>query len=487
MRIIPWLPISLLLMLFSSCKGPDQPSAKGKKNVIFILTDDLDFDELNTYDAESFPCYFKDRAEGRELSNDHFTFAEPEFFTPALDKISREGVVFNQYYVASGVCTASRYTTLTGKLPHRNPYSDLKSNSEGNLAWEVFLHPEEDNIARMFSRNGYRTAYFGKWHSGFDGKVLPITPSSADDSVIYHEIQVHYPDLVHYVESQIGFDLADRLMVNNFNSGDIDWISEGVETFILDRDSEPFFIYASLPLPHGQHYSIEQISPRRNAEETSGKKAALTYNREWAISQNSARYYEERKNMATWIDSFLMNILQALENTGQLENTLIVFTSDHQTRGKMSVTEGCRVPMIMWDPSLLEPGTYDGKTGSADLIPTLMDLTDNETDGDWDGISIKPFLIGNKEAEEQAVYLSTAYFRAVVWKDFKYILNIRPGVETGFEYNNAEIFPHFNDSIQLYNLVEDVSEQHNLADDPAYREIIIEMNTLLSRKFDFNS
>ena len=479
MKQLPGIVYAIFLVLISSCSEEDPKPISEKLNIIFILTDDLDFDEINTYDSELFPCYYKDRLEGKDLNSNHLTFHSPEFFTPTIDRLANEGVVFNHYYVSSGVCTASRYTILSGKHPHQNQYDNIASNANGNLAWEVFLHPEEDNIARMFSRQSYQTAYFGKWHSGFNGQVLPFSAWEESDSAISGEIESKYQDIVGYIESSIGFDHAERLMVNNYNNGNIDWISEGVQGYIENAGSDPFFIYASLPLPHAQFYEIDKINTLHTTSGVLESVPEPRYNKTWAIGQNGSRYYEPRKNMATWIDGFLKGIIESLESKNLLSNTLIVFTSDHQTRGKMSVYEGCRVPMIMWNPSILEPGKYNGRMSSIDLIPTLTELSGNQMPAGLPGESQKQSILGKENESQKPIYLTNGYLRAVVWKDYKYILNLRPETSSGFEYNNAEIFPHFKDHVQLYDLKNDASEQVNLVEDPSYSTLIAEMDSLL--------
>ena len=161
--------ITLSFLLNSCAHEEKQP------NIIVIIADDLDFDEVNFYDHNKFPSYSNDLLNGRN-NNNHYNLRNLRM--PTLDLMATQGVVFNRFYTPSAVCTPSRYALLTGKYPHNSSNPTGESISERKFSFNVNIHPDEDNIAKHFNQIGYETAFFGKWHNGFNGKEIYLAKNN---------------------------------------------------------------------------------------------------------------------------------------------------------------------------------------------------------------------------------------------------------------------------------------------------------------------
>ena len=169
-----YLLLGLLVMLFSSCENISEPAPP---NIVFVLTDDLGFEDLSSY--------------GSKIIN-----------TPNLDKLASEGALLNSYYSPQAVCSASRASILTGSYPNRIGFSGaLGPNSKKGI------NPNELLISEMLKDKGYKTAAYGKWHLGDNKKFLP-TRHGFDDfyGILYSndmwpfhaEYPDSYPDLMLY-------------------------------------------------------------------------------------------------------------------------------------------------------------------------------------------------------------------------------------------------------------------------------------------------
>ena len=213
------LLLGVLAILFLSCESNAE---KGPPNIVFVLTDDLGFNDLSSY--------------GSTIIN-----------TPNLDKLASEGALLNSYYSPQAVCSASRAAILTGSYPNRIGFSGaLGPNSKKGI------NPNELLISEMLKDKGYKTAVYGKWHLGDNKKFLP-TRHGFDDfyGILYSndmwpfhaEYPDSYPDLMLYDKETPIKVLEDQSNLTK------ELTLKSVE-FIEKNKNNPFFLYLAHPQPH---------------------------------------------------------------------------------------------------------------------------------------------------------------------------------------------------------------------------------------------
>ena len=424
--------LGVLAMLFLSCESNFE---KGSPNIIFVLTDDLGFNDLSSYGSTII-------------------------HTPNLDKLASEGALLNSYYSPQAVCSASRASILTGSYPNRIGFSGaLGPNSKKGI------NPNELLISEMLKDKGYKTAAYGKWHLGDNKKFLP-TRHGFDDfyGILYSndmwpfhaEYPDSYPDLMLYDKETPIKVLEDQSNLTK------DLTTKSVE-FIEKNKNNPFFLYLAHPQPHVPLFASSNFS---------GKSENGLYT-----------------DVIQEIDHSVGAIMKALKENDLEYNTIVVFTSDNgpwlsygehagstgiYKEGKGTTWEGGqRVPCIVWYPNEIKPNTViSAPLMGIDWLPTFASVTNSKlSENKIDGKNIWEVLINKTDKsphEALFFYYHVNSLHAVRYGDWKMYfphryrtLNGRKGRNDGspikYQYVNLE-------KMELYNLVEDPSETKNIFD-----------------------
>ena len=424
--------LGVLAMLFLSCESNFE---KGSPNIIFVLTDDLGFNDLSSYGSTII-------------------------HTPNLDKLASEGALLNSYYSPQAVCSASRASILTGSYPNRIGFSGaLGPNSKKGI------NPNELLISEMLKDKGYKTAAYGKWHLGDNKKFLP-TRHGFDDfyGILYSndmwpfhaEYPDSYPDLMLYDKETPIKVLEDQSNLTK------DLTTKSVE-FIEKNKNNPFFLYLAHPQPHVPLFASSNFS---------GKSENGLYT-----------------DVIQEIDHSVGAIMKALKENDLEDNTIVVFTSDNgpwlsygehagstgiYKEGKGTTWEGGqRVPCIVWYPNEIKPNTViSAPLMGIDWLPTFASVTNSKlSENKIDGKNIWEVLINKTDKsphEALFFYYHVNSLHAVRYGDWKMYfphryrtLNGRKGRNDGspikYQYVNLE-------KMELYNLVEDPSETKNIFD-----------------------
>lgn len=516
--------------------APMAMDAEERPNIVLIYTDDLDFDDIGgtIYPLEQFPsitgAYRRGYYNPVEPNKDGWLpyYEEGSMHIPTFENLAQRGARFDRFYITSPMCTASRYSLLTGRYASRArslveevPYAtrpDDAPTPEGEphwIAWNSYCDPSEPSVAREMSQLGYTTAFFGKWHNEEPDNVDPahLQREFGDQpEKLARELATAQVKGSEFIRELLGFDVAERLCFGNLEKmggHNLPWYTEGVVDFIKRDHERPFFIYLALPLPHSRaiwpHYGEDMdplLTPAGRLDKAPDSQPSIQDVRrrlqEKGISTRSA--------CVTWIDDAVAAIQASLDQQGLLENTIIIFTSDHQSRGKSQVYEGTRVPFIVMGPQVKAGTQITDICSNIDILPTLMDLAGAKprTEG-VDGISFADNLrTGETQHPGRALMLESRYGRAIVRGHWKYIANrppnffqvqanirrdramaaatgTRPAVDwrggrrenhsgrgSGGLFADADInFPWITEPDQLYNLAEDPFEQFNRIDDPS--------------------
>jgi len=509
--------------------------ATQRPNVIVYLTDDLDFNEIGFLDPMRYPNWQSARAAGvmEEKKNTYGEF-QTRPLTPHIDQLAGEGIVFDQYRITSPMCVPSRYALLTGQLPSRATHwsTAAQQRHEGQRAPGpgLYLGDGQWQLAQAFQAAGYSTGLVGKWHLAnwhegpgkmktpfADHNRKTLRPGAADEPEVAAEIRASYEAGQRFMRENQGFDTVEALYIGNTNElglpaelwehseTSLEWITDHALRFIESNREKPFFLWVAPNAPHGMAgQNFMKNSPRdtaagRWAEDPKGMPGRDSLKKRIAESGT-----DPAATVSTWIDDSLGALLKKLEELNLAGNTIVVFTSDHQSYGKWTCYDSCRVPFILrWKGKTGPARVVEDQVSAVDLAPTLLDLCGITPPAPekavLDGRSFASLVTNASASLEPApVFLEFGYGRAIVDGDWKYIaLRFPPGIQqrreqTGKmpryhgEFGNSEResqgFPHYGAADQLYKLREDLFEQKNLADDPTHRAKLEELRAKLKVK-----
>ena len=450
MKLFKFTFLFLTIVFSFSCQGEDQINSP---NIVFILTDDLGFQDLSSY--------------GSKITN-----------TPNLDKLAQEGALLKSYYSTQAVCSASRASILTGAYSNRIGFSGaLGPNSKKGI------NPEELLLSEMLKTKGYKTAIYGKWHLGDDKKFLP-TRHGFDDffGILYSndmwpfhaEYPNSYPDLMLYEnENPIEVIKDQSNLTMSLTSKSIKFINK-------NKDS-PFFLYLAHPQPHVPLFASSKFNGR----------------------SKSGLYTDVIEE----IDNSVGMIMKAIRNNDLEKNTIVVFTSDNgpwlsygkhsgstgiYREGKGTTWEGGqRVPCIVWFPKDIKANSViSTPLMGIDWVPTFASVTKAKlSKNKIDGKNIWSTLTQESEEDPHEAlffYYHLNSLHGVRYGDWKMYfphryrtLNGKEGRDDGkpikYQYVNLE-------KTELYNLKEDPSEKNNVHDQ--FPEIVRKINLLADEKRD---
>jgi arylsulfatase A-like enzyme len=434
--------------------------------------------------------------------------------TPNIDRLAAEGVLFNTVYTTNPVCSPARGSVITGRYPHSH---GISSNAH-NLGTSTHELPDSpDLLPRQLAELGYTSGYTGKWHLGngaskaFGVDIDPAKPTSrgfigqdftghGGGGFTYDEYQNYLKDrnLSHEVkpwsesakqilptgelsgpaESTVPWFLADHTcsLINQFSDGD-----------------DPFFIWHNFWGPHGPYYApTEYLDRYRNVD------IPPWPNYEWdsrsTPGPHHVKIHPERESLdwhdwatairhyyafTTLIDEQIGRIYAHLEAKGVLDNTVIIFTSDHgetagshgglTDKGWQHFEEIQRIPMVVRFPDGRSAGQIrEGLISLADVYPTILDLAGGEPQQGVHGTSVLPLI-------EDA----TSAWRDHVVVEFSGVNNLsatlRTLVQDGYKFGYSAGFPD-----QLYDLNTDPHETVNLAESPEHQNRLNDMRRTLS-------
>jgi arylsulfatase A len=480
--------IRILILIFL-CLISSQINAQshGYPNIIYILADDLGIGDVSGYNPDS------------------------KIITPNLDRMIDWGVKFTDAHTSSAVCTPSRYSIITGRYNWR---STLKNGVLGGYSSPI-IPIDRLTVADVVQQRGYHTAFIGKWHLGWDWTFQENTLGTDN---LDENFNIDYDQPIKNGPNDLGFNYSygfsgsldmppyvyvednhvtgvpDRVTVNVDDKGfwrkgptgsDFDHVQvlphltqKAVEYIHRQSDTgKPFFLYFALPAPH---------TPILPVTEFMGKSNTNMYG-----------------DFMLQVDDVVGQVMKALEDKAQLENTILIFVSDNGCSPKANFPElekvnhnpnfiyrghkadiyegGHRVPFIVhWPAKVKQSRTISSTICTTDLMATLAELMSYELpeNAAEDSFSFLPELMGDVEnikIREATVHHSIDGSFAIRKEEWKLILC--PG-------SGGWSFPRTPDelkglpSMQLYNLEKDPGEEDNLIDN--HPEKVLELKSLLT-------
>lgn len=473
-----------------------------RPNIILFLIDDQDKASLGAYGGKTF--------------------------TPNLDRLAGEGMKFSRAYVASAVCTPSRYAFATGRYASHSTsklFNDAcgGTTNQGFPSFNVALEPDRLNIGNVLREAGYATGWVGKFHiasetdfpdfyTGAEGfKAIPKRGLNAGPEA--SALFVHNEQVLRRYITNLGFSWAKHVYPGNidqpYNHHNPEWTIEAALEFMETNKERPFYLHLCTTLLHGgaNAWRKSMDYPLASGEGELKALPAVMTPRAEVLKRVAAAGFENDKEKVgeAWIDDALGALLRKLKDLKIDDNTLVLFAPDHGRRGKGSLfsQDGVCIPMIARWPGHIPAGaTCDELVQSVDWAATVFDAAGAKRPDNYclDGRSFLPLLLGKKDSPvRDHVYIEMGHARGVATKEWKYIAVRYPqeqiaviqhaGVERlprvmsyignlGIGTRGAER-PGFWDADQLYNLQSDPDEQVNLVADSRYADELKRLRVML--------
>jgi arylsulfatase A-like enzyme len=439
---------ALALGLFTLDKCSSKKTAR--YNLLVIHTDEHSFRTLACYRALMTP----------ELA--HVWGAHANVETPHIDWIAKNGALCSRFYAATPVCSPSRASLLTGNLPHHT----------GVTANEMPLAKNNVTFAEILRREGYATGYAGKWHLNGEERPgwAPRRKFGFDDNRFMFN-RGHWKMLkITEVGPRVKKGPVGKATSLSYTT---DFLADRAVDFIRANRNRRFCYMVSFPDPHDPNSvrpPYDSMYKTMHFKDPYRGKASPSVLPSWAQPQNNARpdmaaYF----GMVKCIDDNVGKMLSALRDSGLLEKTIIVFTSDH---GDMCGEHGrldkgvpfeasARVPLLIYAKDVIKPERIVAAPfNTADFKPTILSLMGIGTVGSCDGRDAsRLFISGNP---------------ALGWKNFTAIRNTsnHPPVWLAGITDRYKLILTDGETPCLFDLEKDPLETRNAFFDPSSRDIV---------------
>ena len=428
------LSLSLIFVLTlssSTCTAQEKP------NIVFIFIDDLGWTDVG-YMGSSY------------------------YETPNIDRLAKQGMIFTNAYANAANCAPTRASLLTGQYSPRHGVFTVANPARGEakdrrlvpIVNSRKISPDKITIAEALKSAGYVSAAIGKWHVGNDPKE-----EGFDFSVNKYEIGFENGH----------FDKKGDYLTDRFTNDAIQ--------FITENKNKPFLLYLAHDAVHTPIQAKKDIISKYESKNPDGCHSHATY-----------------AAMVESVDQSVGKINKTLEDLGLSKNTILIFFSDNGGHGTYTCQKplrggkgmfyegGIRVPMFAYWPEKIKSGTScDDPVISTDFYTTFLDLAGAKSPENYplDGASIVPLFKGSKSINRDAIYWHfPAYLNSYkgLQKDSRdTIFRTRPVsvVRKGdwkllmfheeWVLDGGREKMDTNNAIELYNLTNDIGEEHNLA------------------------
>jgi len=479
------LYVLILALAILSC-SPAHNSGE-KPNIVIILADDMGYGDVSGFNENS------------------------KIQTPNIDRLVNEGVRFTDAHTSSAVCTPTRYSILTGRYNWR---STLKNGVLSGYS-KALIEKERLTLPRFLQQQGYKTAFVGKWHLGWDWAI--IENDSLNKNNLNARPAVDFSKPVQNGPGTRGFDysfgfsgsldMAPYVWVENdvptsvptkytVDTGKQTWWRKGLtgDDFVHERvlpdvtdktirfidenaDSEkPLFVYMALPAPH------TPILPTKEFKGTSGLENPYA-------------------DFVLMVDDVVRQVTESLERNGLAENTILIFTSDNGCspqadfeqlaskghdpnylfRGhKADIFEGGHhVPFVVRWPAKLKKGQSEQLVCTTDLFATFADILDAEfpNNAAEDSYSFASALNLASNAEIRTAIVHHSINGSFAYRKGKYKTIFCPG-SGGWSAPTPNSEEAINlPPVQLYDLNTDIGETTNI--EAVHPEIVEQFRTEL--------
>ena len=509
-RVTPVLLYSLtgavVLSSLSSCKEKKSEEVKKTMNVVYIMCDDHSYQTISAYDQR----YMQ---------------------TPNIDRIASEGVRFTNSFVANSLSGPSRACMLTGKHSHANGFTDNTTTFDGN----------QQTFPKLLQANGYQTAMIGKWHlvsepTGFDyWDILIGQGDYYNPKFIKNGERVQREGYATNIVTDLAINWMDSIRDKSKPFCLFIHHKAPHRTWMPDLCDLDLYDDVTYPMPENFYDKYEGRIPASKQEMSIIKDMDLVYDLKMADKENEihtttgleeagrnmynalnpeqkavwdkhydpiiAKFKQDKltgKALAEWkyqqymrdylatvlaVDENIGRLLNYLEKIGELDNTIIVYTSDqgfflgeHGWFDKRFMYEECqRMPLIIRYPKAIKAGsTSNAISMNVDFAPTFLDFAGIEIPSDIQGASLKPVLVN--EGKTPADWRKAAYYHY-----YEYPAEHSVKRHYGIRTQDFKLIHFYNDidEWEMYDMKADPREMNNVFGKPEYAEKQKELMQLL--------
>ncbi len=418
-----------------------------KPNIIFILLDDLGKEWINCYGGENIQ-------------------------TPHIDQLAATGTKYNNAY-SMPQCTPSRACFLTGQYPFRNGWVNHWDSPRWGGGY--FDSNKNPSIARMMQSAGYVTAAAGKWQlndfriqpdvmikHGFDNYCMWTgcegSSNDAHEAMStrrYWDPHIHTKEGSKVYQGKFGPDIYHQFVLD----------------FISANKEKPFFIYYPMALPHTPFVHTP-------------------------LDMNAKSNLEKHKAMVRYTDHLLGKLVAHLDSEGIRKNTIIIWTTDNGTAGKVqnkmngrmvdggkakTTENGVNAPFIVNCPGLVpQAQTSNALVDFTDMLPTFADLSGAKPQAGftYDGVSLKDVFLG-KAKESNRKWILAMGSKAARMTD-KGVQNVYYFRDRVLRDGRFKLFVSTQRKPQkLIDLSKDSEEKNNLIGNPEYKEVLKRLSAVV--------
>jgi len=407
-------------------RGGDAAGAV-RPNLLFILADDLGYGDLS--------CY------GR-----------PDYTTPVLDGLARQGVKFTSAYAAAPVCTPTRCAFATGRYPQRLEVGLREPLKDRRTEIDIGLPPNHPTVASRLKAAGYATALVGKWHLGWKPEFGPNRHG-------YDEFFGILSGAADYFTHS--GDLWENLTPVERVGYLTDLLSDRAVEYITRKRDRPFYLSLHYTAPH---------SPWEGPED-----AAIGHEDHGPGPMTNGGSLKIYASMMKSMDAGIGRVLRALDRTRQARQTLVIFTSDNGGERysfnwpfsfqKLNLFEGgLRVPAIVRWPGVVPAGrSTDQPATTMDWTATLLAAGGATPDPAYplDGEDVLPVCTGAKGPYDRTLFWRTIERDAVRSGRWKYLkeeghehlfdLAVDPGEKTDLRSAHPDTFQQLKREFDAWN------------------------------------
>lgn len=352
---------------------------KQRPNILWIITDEHNFRTLGCYRNLLAP----------ELAN---MWGEPVVETPNIDRLAKKGAIFTKMYSSSPVCSPCRSSMFTGQYPQT---VNVPKNDR-------VMDTNYPTIASVLGKEGYRTGYCGKWHLSGEAKPgwEPI-PSYGFQDNRYMFNRGHWKKLGFDDDREPRVAARDKNGAPSYSvantdekSFTTDWLADRTIDFIEANKNNPFFYVVSIPDPHGPN----SVRPPYDTMYENAK-FEIPKSFYFKKSQNDPKWrsndpriksekqlreiYVQYYGMVKCIDDNVGRIIAKLKKEGLLENTIVLFSSDHgdlmgehhRVNKGVPFEGSAKIPFVVYHEKSIKAGTVVTKVANAtDWMPTFLSM-----------------------------------------------------------------------------------------------------------------
>ena len=468
MKPFPALALAFLLALagpvFTQAATPTArraAAAASQPNLLVIITDEHNFRTLG--------CY-------RELMPPEQAFVwgrDVKVDTPNIDWLAHHGAIADRFYATSPVCTPSRAALVSGLYPQ-------------NTGAHVNNLPMSDRVvtfAEVLRRRGYATGYAGKWHlesAARPGWQPPRKFGFEDNRYMFNRGHWKHleltPDGARIGAVDARGEPTYALAGADAKTFTTDFLADRAIDFVRAHRDQPFCYVLSIPDPHGPNtvrapydtmFSPAKFQQPHTATQPGQKLPSYAATIAQRFNQQQMAWYF---GMVKCIDDNIGKVLAALRETGVLEKTFIVFTSDHgdmcgehgRDNKGIPLEASARVPFIVYAPGVVPPQTHiKPALANVNFKPTILSLMGVPNPGEAEGRDVSAFFRGQATESPEPAFLRIGSGEEGGSRGWLGAFTRRHKLVIGADGEPA-----------LFDLETDPDELNNLFTSPAHREIV---------------